>query len=186
MNTTLMPFQYHNQEVRVIKIEGIPWFVAKDVCDILEHSNPSKALLMLDDDEKGITKCYTPGGEQDMAVINESGLYMLILRSNKPEAKLFRKWVTSEVLPQIRQTGRYEPTAQPRRKPTIEARLEYLEYANQKKGEVLEMILGMLDYIEKVNMHYIRSIEQPLNIWQMQPESDALESDETENLNAPR
>ena len=64
---------------------------------------------MLDEDEKGVTRCYTLGGEQDMNIINESGLYNLIFRSNKPEEKAFRKWVTSEVLPQIRKTGAYHP-----------------------------------------------------------------------------
>lgn len=101
-------FQEQFQSVRsMVAADGEPWFVAKDVCDILEHSNTSKAVLSLDDDEKGVTKGYTLGGEQDLIIINESGLYNLIFRSNKPQAKVFRKWVTSEVLPQIRKQGHY-------------------------------------------------------------------------------
>ena len=93
--------------VRVIMRCADPWFVAKDACDCLELTNVSKACQTLDEDEKGITKVYTLGGSQDMMLISESGLYTLIMRSNKPEAKVFRKWVTSEVLPSIRKTGGY-------------------------------------------------------------------------------
>ena len=89
------------------KEDGSIWFVAKDVCDALDHSNSRKALLMLDDDEKGVTKRYTLGGEQEMNIISEPGLYRLIMRSNKPEAKAFQKWVFNEVLPSIRKTGGY-------------------------------------------------------------------------------
>ena len=79
-----------------------PYFVGKDVAAILGYSNSRKALAdHLEEDEKDVTVCYTPGGEQTMNVINESGLYCLILRSNMPKAKEFRKWVTATVLPQV-------------------------------------------------------------------------------------
>ena len=94
-------------KIRVIMRLGDPWFVAKDACDCLEIANVSQACQALDEDEKGICKVYTLGGSQDMMLISESGLYTLIMRSNKPEAKVFRKWVTSEVLPSIRKTGSY-------------------------------------------------------------------------------
>jgi len=94
-------------KIRVIMRCSDPWFVAKDVCDCLEITNVSQACQTLDEDEKGIYKVYTLGGSQDMMLISESGLYTLIMRSNKPEAKVFRKWVTSEVLPSIRKTGGY-------------------------------------------------------------------------------
>ncbi len=84
-------------------------FVAKDVCDVLGHSNHRKALQGLDDDEKGVTKGYTLGGNQELSIVTESGLYTLIIRSNKPKAKEFRKWITGEVLPSIRKTGKYDP-----------------------------------------------------------------------------
>lgn len=85
--------------------EGEPWFVAKDVCDILEHTNHKMAIQSLDEDEKGVSKVYSLGGVQETNIINESGLYSLIFRSNKPQAKVFRKWVTGEVLPTIRKQG---------------------------------------------------------------------------------
>jgi len=98
---------FKGQEVRVIVIEGEPWFVAKDVASVLDHSNPSVLLKSLDDDEKGVSNVYTLGGEQEMAIINRSGLYHAILKSRKPQAQLFRKWVTAELLPSIEQTGAY-------------------------------------------------------------------------------
>ena len=106
-------FNYESNKVRIVNGEnGEPWFVAKDVCDILELTNPTEALKALDDDEKmtlRISEGHSGqrGGAQSLNAINESGLYTLIMRSNKPEAKKFRKWVTSEVLPSIRKTGGY-------------------------------------------------------------------------------
>ena len=75
--------------VRVVECEGEPWFVAKDVCECLELTNTSQTLSHLDDDEKGIISNDTPGGKQEMSIISEPGLYSLILRSRKPEAKAF-------------------------------------------------------------------------------------------------
>lgn len=88
------------------------WFVAKDICDILGLTNSRQATSALDDDEKGVISNDTPGGRQAMTVVNESGMYALILQSRKPEAKAFRKWVTSEVLPSIRKYGFYISPAQ--------------------------------------------------------------------------
>lgn len=101
-------FNENNKPVRVELVDGEPWFVAKDVCDALTIGNSRDAIGRLDDDEKGVSVVATPSGEQQMNIVNESGLYNLIFQSRKPEAKKFRKWVTSEVLPQIRKTGRYE------------------------------------------------------------------------------
>lgn len=100
------------REVRTVLKDGEPWFVAKDICVALNILwQGSKSLDFLDEDEKGVGFFPTPGGDQEMVIISESGLYTLIVRSNKPEAKAFRKWVTSEVLPTIRKTGQYTVTA---------------------------------------------------------------------------
>jgi len=109
----LTEFQFGEQEIRVVVDETTnePLWVAKDICEVLQYKEVSKTLSKLDDDEKGTKKIRTLGGEQNMAVINESGLYTLILRSNKPEAKKFKKWVTAEVLPTIRKTGSYSTTS---------------------------------------------------------------------------
>lgn len=95
-------------EVRVFERNGEAWFIAKDICEVLGYSNPRKAVAdHVDEEDKGVTICDTPGGKQELTIINESGLYSLILRSNKPEAKKFKRWITSEVLPAIRKTGMY-------------------------------------------------------------------------------
>lgn len=100
-------FDYHGNTVRTVERDGEPWFVLKDVCAVLGIGNSRMVFDRLDDDEKGVSQIDTLGGLQNMSVINESGLYNVILRSDKPEAKPFRKWVTSEVLPTIRKTGGY-------------------------------------------------------------------------------
>ena len=97
-----------NVSIRTTMIDDEPWFVAKDVCMLLDLSNPRDILAkVLDDDEKGVDTIYTPGGKQQMSIINESGLYHLIFVSRKPEAKAIRRWVTGTVLPSIRRTGSY-------------------------------------------------------------------------------
>ena len=103
----LQIFSYQSHEVRKVEVNGEPWFVLKDVCSILNINNQSDVYNRLDDDEKGVAQIDTLGGQQKMSTVNESGLYHVILRSDKPEAVPFRKWVTSEVLPQIRKTGNY-------------------------------------------------------------------------------
>jgi prophage antirepressor-like protein len=101
-------FSATSQDVRSLLIENEAWTVAKDICDILEISNNRDALSRLDDDEKKLMSVLSTSGQnRKMWLVNESGLYALIMRSNKPEAKTFRKWVTSEVLPTIRKKGIY-------------------------------------------------------------------------------
>lgn len=101
-------FTFGTHAVRVIVRDGEPWFVAADVCGALDYKNVSQTIGdNLDEDEKGVSAGYTLGGEQKLVVISESGLYALVLRSRKPEARKFAKWVTSEVLPAIRKTGVY-------------------------------------------------------------------------------
>jgi len=95
-------------EIRTVEINNEPWFVGKDVAEVLGYSNPRKAIGdHIDDEDKGVTKCDTLGGSQDLIIINESGLYSLILSSKLPTAKAFKRWVTSEVLPAIRKHGLY-------------------------------------------------------------------------------
>lgn len=104
---SLQLFEYAKRQVRVTMIDGEPWFVAADVCSILELDKTWNALNRLDDDEKGATLISTLGGPQTMSIVNEPGLYTLILSSRKPEAKVFKRWVTHEVIPEIRKTGAY-------------------------------------------------------------------------------
>lgn len=103
-------------DIRTVTIDNEPWFVGKDVAEALGYSNSRKALAdHVHEDDKGVTKCDTLGGKQDLTIINESGLYALIFGSKLESAKRFKHWVTSEVLPSIRKTGSYQ-TAQPQGK----------------------------------------------------------------------
>ena len=103
----LQVWKFGESEVRTVEVNGEPWWVLSDVCRVLEISTPAKVSGRLDEDEKGMTSIHTLGGKQNITIINESGLYSVILRSDKPQAKPFRKWVTSEVLPTLRKTGSY-------------------------------------------------------------------------------
>lgn len=110
MNNELQKFDFKGTSLRTLTDEaGEPWFVAKDVCAILEISNPSDALKRLDDDERSR---FNLGRQGETNIVNEAGLYVLVLGSRKPEAHEFKRWVTHEVLPQIRKTGGYIPTSE--------------------------------------------------------------------------
>lgn len=105
----LAVFQFRDKfPVRVSDRDGAPWFVAADVCKALDLANPRNAVARLDEDERATVQISDGGQPRKFNIISESGLYALIIRSNKPEAREFRKWVTAEVLPAIRRTGRYE------------------------------------------------------------------------------
>lgn len=101
----LIPFEFESKSVRVVKDDkGEPWFVATDVCEALSVKNATQAVARLDEDERSM---FNIGRQGEASIINESGLYSLILTSRKPEAKRFKKWATAEVLPSIRKTGSY-------------------------------------------------------------------------------
>lgn len=108
----IIPFVFnHDQQeaiIRVTSLAGDPWFVGADVGNALGVSNPAQALQRLKPQQKGIIRIDTPGGPQQMTIIDESGLYMLAMRSDKPRARAFQEWIAEEVIPSIRRTGKYE------------------------------------------------------------------------------
>lgn len=113
MNTEIQTFNFHDTPVRTLTDENDePWFIAKDVANILGYRDAANMTRRLEEDEKGTRPVSTPGGEQQMAVITEPGLYSAILGSRIPEAREFKRWVTHEVLPKIRRTGGYIPTSE--------------------------------------------------------------------------
>ncbi len=122
-------FTYQDNEVRHFLKDGEPWWVASDVCKILEHSDVSMAVRRLDEDEKGTNSVCTLGGKQSVLCINEPGLYTLILTSRKPEAKAFKRWVTHEVLPALRKTGSY--SLQQESTPTLSDVLRQRAFLNE-------------------------------------------------------
>ncbi|TFD51996.1 hypothetical protein E3T46_07865 [Cryobacterium sp. Hh11] len=121
--TALDIFTYSGQQVRTVTIDSEPWFVATDVAAILDLGNVHSSLALLDDDERGLHSVETASSTQAAAVVSESGLYSLILRSRKAEAKAFKRWLTHEVLPAIRKTGMYSTA------PAELSRLEILTMA---------------------------------------------------------
>lgn len=104
----IQTFDFDGSGIRTLTIDEGPYFVGKDVAQVLGYSNPRDAIAKhVDAEDKGVAKCDTLGGQQNQTVINESGLYSLILGSKLPEAKRFKRWVTSEVLPSLRRNGMY-------------------------------------------------------------------------------
>ena len=139
----LRTWNFEDHEVRTVEIDGEPWFVLADVCKVLELSNPSKVADRLESDEKANFELGLRGGATNC--INESGLYTVVLRSDKSQAKPFRKWVTSEVLPSIRKTGSYTTQSQfadlsPQLQFLIqvEIRQNKLEEEQKKQNQALE------------------------------------------------
>lgn len=110
MSTDLMPFTYEGQSVRTVVIDGEPWFVLADLCAVLDIANPRNVSGRLSDDQKGVRLMDTPGGQQNLVIVNEAGMYEVVIRSDKPEAIAFRRWLTGTVLPQIRKTGSFGGT----------------------------------------------------------------------------
>lgn len=130
MITEIIPFEFDDHDLRAIRDEhGNPWFVARDACAILGLDNVSMAIEKLDDDEKMTSKVLMSGVTREVWMINEFGLYELLFRSNKPEAKRFRRWLSHEVIPSIRKTGGYLAS-------WTDADLLKMEYNTKKLGSV--------------------------------------------------
>lgn len=136
-------FNFQDAQVRIVESEGQPLFVASDVCRVLEIGNPSDAIKRLDEDERTLVSIEGASNGLPVNAVNESGLYSLILGSRKPEAKAFKKWITSEVLPTIRKTGGYVanddmfvamylPNADDQTKSMFKATLQAVRNANER------------------------------------------------------
>lgn len=123
--------------IRGLKIEGEPWFVGKDIAAALGYSDTAQAIRKhIDDEDKGVVESTTPGGKQNITIINESGLYSLMLKSKLPGAKKFKRWVTSEVLPSIRKTGAYSMQGAGRDTPADDAMFERLWAELERKQKL--------------------------------------------------
>lgn len=162
--SNLTVFNFESHEVRFVGTANNPWWVASDVCGVLEIKNNRDAIARLDDDEKDVAITDTPGGKQEMIVINESGLYSLVLTSRKPQAKRFKKWITSEVIPTIRKTGKYElPLAEPTLlpAPTLEEISNLLDLTLGKAGLDSRLVAGAkLNAIAKRFPHLLQETEE--------------------------
>ena len=135
-------------EVRTVNIDGEPWLVGKDVSVALGYANPQRAIRdHVDDEDKGVTEMVTPGGTQKVPIINESGLYSLVLSSKLPTAKKFKRWVTSEVLPTIRKTGNYS-VKQAEQDKTREMRAEAMLRNSISKQAKMMMEIAKMSHIK--------------------------------------
>jgi prophage antirepressor-like protein len=140
-------FNYEHNEVRMFEIDGEPWFVLKDVCDILELSSSHKVAERLDEDERNLVPLIDSlGRQQETTVVSESGVYNVIFRSDKPEAKPFRRWVTHEVLPAIRKTGKYDVR-----------HTELIEPAASKSAKIIGINRIILDEITRLSQKGINT-----------------------------
>ncbi len=136
----LQLFNFESNQVRALLIDDEPWFVGKDVAEILGYSNPRDALAKhVYDEDKGVAKCDTLGGKQDLTVINESGVYALVFGSKLPNAKKFKHWVTSEVLPQIRKTGSYATPQLTGEELMAKALIEAKSVLERQNKQIIEM-----------------------------------------------
>lgn len=142
INEQTMVFQFseNRQEMQTTFYNGEPWLVAVDVCQILGLSQPTRALESLDEDEKLTLLIVRAGQKREVNCINESGLYNLIFKSRKPEAKIFRKWVTSDVLPSIRKKGFYEMNNNRHKDDFIDLRDKPTTYTNLNNFSVTTII----------------------------------------------
>lgn len=143
-------------QVRIVPVDGELMFVAKDVCDCLEITKHRDAISRLDSDERGSVKLDTPGGKQDIAAINEYGLYNLVLSSRKPEAKEFKRWITHDVIPAIRKTGSYSIVIPQTLPEALRAYADEVELHNATKAIVAQQeqqiaeFKPVKDYVDKI------------------------------------
>ena len=158
MKTEIQTFK-HEQfgEIRTMVDEkGEPWFVGKDVARRLGYINPEKALRVhVDDEDKGVNEMGTPGGTQKVTFINESGLYSLVLSSKLPQAKAFKRWVTAEVLPQIRKTGGYIPLKDQDGRELSDLEImcramEIMQKSIEQKEQLIADLQPKADYVDEV------------------------------------
>lgn len=143
-------------QIRIVPVDGELMFVAKDVCDCLEITKYRNAISRLDSDERGSVKLDTPGGKQDIAAINEYGLYNLVLSSRKPEAKEFKRWITHDVIPAIRKTGSYSISIPKSLPEALRAYANEVESHNATKAIVAQQeqqiaeFKPVKDYVDKI------------------------------------
>lgn len=169
MENAIQIFDYNGASVRTVEIDGEPWFVGKDVADILGYKEPKKAVRdRVFSEDKGVSKMDTPGGKQDTVIINESGVYSLVLSSKLPTAREFKRWVTSEVLPSIRKHRAYmtpdaieEALSNPdfiiRLATELKAEREKVKALTEEtetQSKLIEEMKPKADYCDQILSHY--------------------------------
>lgn len=133
--TAIEPFEFNGNPVRVVMINEEPWFVASDITTALGFTRARDAVRMVDNEDKGAHQMRTPGGMQEVIILSESGMYTLVLRSDRPDAKAFKRWVTHEVLPAIRKTGAYVTPVAAARNADLDALRTMIDAIEQTRAE---------------------------------------------------
>lgn len=161
--SSLAVFNFESSEVRTIVIDGDVWFVAKDICDAMDIVNVSQAVSSLDDDERLIYTLDISGQNRDTLLISESGMYSVVLVSRKPQAKEFKKWITSAVIPSIRKTGKYE-IEQPKPITQAEALLQSVQLiiALEQKVDKLESTVNAIELDRRQLKQQLHALPEPL------------------------
>lgn len=132
-------FNYQDTPVRTVTVEGEPWFVLADLAKVLEIANTRNVAARLDDDMKGVHPMDTLGGRQNVTIVSESGMYEVVIRSDKQEAVAFRRWITGEVLPAVRKTGSYGEVAPSGERLLALAVVEAQQMLDQKDEQIAEL-----------------------------------------------
>lgn len=173
MSSNILPFEYGEHQVRTVVVNDEPWFVLADLCRVLDISNPSAVAARLEDDERNTLR-LTEGigrGNPNVTVVNEPGMYQVILRSDKPEARQFRWWITHEVIPSIRQTGAYSAPAQTedeivlRALTILKTKTEALE---AKVAEDAPKVEYVDTFVADEDLTILRNVAKPLGIGEAQ------------------
>lgn len=169
--SNLTPFSYGEHQVRVITIDNEPWFVGADIARVLDIAAASGITRMVDDEDKGSHEVETPGGTQRVTIVNESGMYTALMRSNNPAAKPFRRWVTAEVLPQIRKTGSYGQLQQFQIPQTLPEALRLAADESERRmlaeAKVAELT-PKADYVDRFvadeDLRLLRNVAKSINV----------------------
>lgn len=197
--STPVIFNFKTTPVRTVVIDGHVWFVASDIAKALDYAEAKDMTRVIDADEQGRRIVPTPSGDQEMLVVNEAGLYHAVLKSRKPEAKPFRKWVTSEVLPAIRKTGSYtalpgkpSPPTDPALLAARDAALRYFDAfrANPRKAQIDEIpaeVLRGFAAAELLRQRFVLAFDQTTGAPRLTPLApDAWIGTQPQLLNAIR
>lgn len=166
--TEIQTHIYEDEEVRTLLVDGQPCFIANDLCEVLGLANPRTSLALLDEDEKGVHTMDTLGGDQQMAYVTEAGMYSLVLRSRKPEAKVFKRWLTHEVLPEIRRTGMYavKPKTLEERALEIVGELQSVVANQAQELEAARPKVAQIDmYRQAEGLQTISDLANQLQVW---------------------
>jgi len=159
MSAELVLLAYEAQSVRIVMIDGEPWFVLADLCRVLGIANAGNVASRLADEDKGIHQADTPGGRQNLTIVSEPGMYEVVIRSDKPEAVAFRRWITGEVLPSIRRTGQY---GQPEL--DLSDPIAAIEAANARSQQAIEIAKSERAARIEAQAH-ARALEAPAAAW---------------------